>query len=83
VEGADLLLTMSPGHLLAVRELGGGEKSALLTDFADGDGDREGSGGRGIADPFGSGDAEYEATFNELNELIPRALARLAPLISP
>jgi len=83
VERADLLLAMSPGHLLVVRELGGSEKSALLPDFANGDETRDGPGGRSIADPYGSGDAEYEATFNELNELIPRALARLAPLISP
>jgi protein-tyrosine-phosphatase len=80
---ADLLLAMSSGHLLVLLEFGGGEKSALLADFADSGGEDPSSGGRSIADPFGGGDAEYEATYRELEELIPRVLARLAPLISP
>lgn len=81
VRSADLLFAMSPGHLLVLHELGGGEKSVLLADFVETG--AEGGGGRSVADPFGGGDAEYESTFRELSDLIPRALARLAPLISP
>jgi protein-tyrosine phosphatase len=83
VRRADLVLAMSPGHLLVLRELGGAGKSVLLADFAEAGGELGSSGGRSIPDPYGGGDAEYEVTFTELNDLIPRVLARLAPLISP
>lgn len=82
VRGADLLLAMSPGHLLVLHEMGGAEKSLLLSDFVESGAEGEG-GGRGVADPFGGGDAEYESTIRQLHDLIPRALARIEPVISP
>lgn len=82
VRGADLLLAMSPGHLLVLHEMGGAEKSLLLADFVESGGEGEG-GGRAVADPFGGGEAEYESTIRQLRDLIPRALARIEPLVSP
>ena len=64
-------------------ELGAGEKSALLDAFARGDdGEDEGSGG-GIPDPFGGGDEDYEETYALLEEIIPKALRRLEPILAP
>jgi protein-tyrosine phosphatase len=78
---ADLVLTMSPSHLLRVVELGGGEKASLLTAFAAGD-DPDGIPDS-VADPFGGSDDEYEATFILLERLIERALHRLEPIVAP
>lgn len=76
VAGADLVLVMSPSHLWAVERLGGSEKSALLSEFSGG---TEG----GVNDPFGGDDAAYEATLEQLAELVARGLDRLEPLVSP
>lgn len=78
LEWADLVLTMSPAHLLRVLELGGGAKAEVLTAYASDDG----SGGAGVPDPFGGSDEEYEVTFNLLEELVERAFRRLAPRLS-
>jgi protein-tyrosine phosphatase len=78
---ADLVLTMSPSHLLRVVELGGGDKASLLTAFAAGD-DPDGIPAS-VADPFGGSDDEYEATFTLLERLIERALRRLEPIVAP
>jgi protein-tyrosine phosphatase len=78
---ADLVLTMSPSHLLRVVELGGGDKASLLTAFAAGD-DPEGVP-EAVTDPFGGSDDEYEATFTLLERLIERALHRLEPIVAP
>ncbi len=81
LEWADLVLTMSAGHLAKVHEAGGGAKAALLSVFAAGeDPSRPASS---VPDPFGGSDADYEATFNLLEELVEQALHRLAPLIAP
>lgn len=77
VEWADLILTMSPGHLERVGHLGGAEKADLLTAFA-GDLDRP-----AVPDPFGGDLAEYRATYVRLSELIERVLERLEPILSP
>jgi protein-tyrosine-phosphatase len=78
---ADLVLAMSPGHLAKVHDAGGGQKAALLTAFAAG-GDSS-APASAVPDPFGGSDAEYEATFNLLEELVEHALRRLAPLVAP
>jgi protein-tyrosine-phosphatase len=78
---ADLVLVMSPAHLLRVTELGAGEKAALLSAFAAGqDADAV---PRSVPDPFGGSDEEYEATFVLLEHLVERTLDRLAPILSP
>ena len=71
---ADLILTMSPGHLMRVIELGAGDRAALLTSYAG-----EPSDQVGIPDPIGGPDEEYLATFRTLGELIGRVFARLEP----
>lgn len=79
VRRADLILTMSHGHLVRVLELGGGERAALITGFA-----RDGlGGGEGVPDPFGGDDAVYEETFRALEDLVERSLRRLEPIVSP
>lgn len=78
---ADLVLVMSPGHLLRVTELGAGDKATLLTGFAAGD-DPEGVP-PSVPDPFGGSDEEYEATFVLLERLVERTLDRLAPIVAP
>ena len=73
VEDSDLVLVMSESHLDRVRALGGGDRVALLTDYASG-----GASSRSISDPFGSGLDVYRRTFDELTEQIGRALDRLS-----
>lgn len=77
---ADLILTMSPDHLLRVVELGAGEQAALLTSYAGGhpDGFRSTS----VPDPIGGPDEAYEETFLLLQDLIERVLERLQPVLS-
>lgn len=79
VSWADLILAMSPGHLDAIAELGGAERMALLGDFASGD---EGAFVP-VRDPFGGDEATYEATLNQLRELISSSLDRLSPILRP
>ena len=71
VEWADLILTMSPPHLIRVGELGGGSRATLLTAFA------EGGAAGSVPDPIGGSDAEYEGTYRRLEELVGKTLARL------
>ena len=77
---ADLILAMSPSHLMRLVELGAGDRAALLTSYAGGHPDdaREVS----IPDPIGGPDEEYEDTFRLLETLIERVLARLEPVLS-
>ena len=74
---ANLILAMSPSHLMRLVELGAGDRAALLTSYAGGHPDdaREVS----IPDPVGGPDEEYEDTFRLLETLIERVLARLEP----
>ena len=77
---ADLILTMSPEHLMRVLELGGGDRAALLTSYAGGHPD--GFPATSIPDPIGGPNEEYEATFHLLERLIDRVLERLEPVLS-
>jgi len=81
VDEADLILTMSSGHLPRVVQLGGGDRAAVITTFAAGGSD-EGAGG-GVPDPIGGPDAEYVETFDVLDDLIQQAFARLEPVVNP
>ncbi|HEU4565583.1 MAG TPA: low molecular weight protein arginine phosphatase [Gemmatimonadaceae bacterium] len=73
VEGADLVLVMSPHHLERVEALGGKGKAWLLTDYA-----THGGGGRAVGDPFGGELAVYRETYDELEREIKRILDRIA-----
>jgi len=81
VDGADLILAMSSGHLARIVELGGGDRGAVITAFAS-DSCDEGSW-VGVPDPIGGPDEEYVATFDVLDGLIEQALARLEPVVKP
>jgi len=81
VEEADLILTMSPSHLVPLVDMGAGDRAALLTDFAAGE-DPEGVPDS-VLDPFGGPDAVYRETFELLERLVDRALRRLEPILSP
>ena len=80
LDGADLVLTMTPSHLLRVVELGGGERAALLTSFASG---IEGDVPDAVPDPFGGSAEVYEETFELLEVLVDRTLLRLEPVLKP
>lgn len=79
ISWADLILVMSPSHYESVERLGGGEKVALLGDFARGE---EGAG-RPVSDPYGGPEELYEQTIRELERLVSDSLDRLAPILHP
>lgn len=72
-EWADLILVMSPSHLMWLIDARNGDKAALLTSFA--------GGGEGntdtVPDPIGGPDEEYDATYRTLEQLVDRVLERL------
>jgi protein-tyrosine-phosphatase len=70
---ADLVLTMSPSHLLAIEGLGGAGKAHLLSAFA-----TNGEIVRPVSDPIGGDISVYRSTFDELHVLISRAFDRLS-----
>ena len=71
--GADLILTMSPSHLLAVEGMGGHGRAHLLSAYA-----THGESLRPVSDPIGGDITVYRDTFEELHALISRAFDRLA-----
>jgi protein-tyrosine phosphatase len=78
VAWADTILAMSPAHLEAVRELGGGEKAALITDFLEGE-----EAGLPVLDPVGGGVEVYRGTLAQLERAVDGVLNRLAPILAP
>lgn len=78
---ADLVLTMSPHHLHTALELGGEDRTTVLTSFAAGQ-DPAGIPDA-VIDPFGGSDEVYEATFQLLDRLVHLTLERLAPVVAP
>lgn len=72
VAAADIILTMSPSHLLAVEGLGGHDKAHLLSTYA-----THGESARPVSDPIGGDITVYRDTFDELHTLITRAFDRL------
>ena len=90
VAAADLILTMSSGHLARVEELGGKDRAHLLTAFARESGgntdpgpdeiprgERAAPSGAGVPDPFGGSDEVYRETLAVLEELVDATLRRL------
>jgi protein-tyrosine-phosphatase len=74
VAWADHVLAMGTSHLRRVRELGGGAKSALLGEVAQGD---AGRADLSVPDPFGGDERLYEEVFETLEAYVTRALERL------
>lgn len=71
VKEADLILTMGPQQLTAVRRLGKAANSHLLSQYASG-----GQSDRMIRDPFGGDLEAYRATADDLQEQVRLALDR-------
>lgn len=80
LDDVDLVLTMTPSHLLRVVELGGGDRAAVLTSFAGGSDDPDLP--PAVSDPFGGPDEAYEETFQLLETLVERTLLRLEPALN-
>lgn len=72
VEGADLVLAMSPHHHERASALGGAGKTHLLTDFS-----ARSADGRAVTDPFGGDLDAYRQTFDELTEQLTRVFDRI------
>jgi len=83
VEASDLILTMSPHHLVRVVELGGGERATLLSAFAEGRENEDALDAPSIPDPFGGPIEEYVRTRDRIDTLIRQVLDRLEPLLAP
>ena len=79
LEWANLILVMSPGHLLRLAQLGVAGKAALLDAFANGG---EGEGAE-VPDPFGGDERHYEETYQTLERLVGKALHQLEPNLAP
>jgi protein-tyrosine-phosphatase len=78
VDWADLVLVMGASHGQAVLELGGEGKTALITEFIEGEGS-----GEPVADPFGGDHESYRATFAQLRTAVDAVLDRLEPILAP
>ena len=77
-EWADLILVMTPSHLVKAVELGRGENVVLITSFAEG---RKEHDSASVPDPIGGPDEHYLETFEFLERLIGRAFRRLEPMV--
>ncbi|HEX6559291.1 MAG TPA: low molecular weight protein arginine phosphatase [Longimicrobiales bacterium] len=78
VAHADLILVMSASHLFQVKEAGGAEKVAMLTDFVEGE-----DAGTPVEDPFGGDEDAYHRTYEQLEAAVDGLLVRLEPILSP
>ena len=83
IDRADLILTMSDGHLYRIFELGGEDRVAVITHFAAGEDADPYGATAGVPDPIGGPDIEYLETFQVLDALIEKSLARIEPVLSP
>ncbi len=82
-ETADLLLGMSPGHVVRAIELGGEGRSALISAFARNGASGDVLDGPPVPDPFGGSDEVYEEAYRAIDALVHDVLDRLEPLLSP
>lgn len=79
VERADLILTMGFNHLARVIELGGGDRAALISGFAE---ESEDGSGWAVPDPFGGDLDIYLETLRALEGLAQQSLTRLEYLLT-
>lgn len=75
---ADLILAMGHSHLSVIGRFGGAEKSALVTEFMEGE-----SWKRPVDDPFGGDLTDYRRAFDQLEIAIEAVLTRLEPILAP
>lgn len=72
VEQADVVLTMSRGHLQQVRAMGGERKAYLFAEYA-----RAAGTDAEVGDPFGLDISVYRETYGQLERLAKRVVERL------
>jgi protein-tyrosine-phosphatase len=72
VASADLILTMSSGHVARVQRLGGDDRVWLLGEYAG----EEGVAAE-VSDPFGLDVEIYRRTLDQLDQLLAAALPRV------
>ena len=70
IQGADLILAMSPSHLARIKDLAPGANAHLLGAFA------SGKEGYSVQDPFGGDLAAYRDTVDELEHELASLLER-------
>lgn len=78
VEWADLILAMGPRHVEAVREMAGGDKVSLLTEFLEGP-----EAGESIEDPFGGDRQVYQSVRDLIQASLESVLNRLSAILAP
>ncbi len=78
VDWADLVLGMSPSHLIGIADMDGADKAALMTDFVEGPGL-----GRPIEDPIGGDTETYRRTLFQVTAAVEGILRRLEPILAP
>lgn len=78
VEWADLVLTMSPSHRVAVESMGGEGKTQLVTHFLEGE-----EAGQPVLDPIGGDTSIYRDTRDQLARAVDAVLDRLEPILAP
>ena len=78
IQWADLVLVMGTSHMHVVRELGGGDKVSLITEFVEGAGRAQ-----PVADPFGGDREHYREAFEQIEAAVTGLLDRLEPILSP
>jgi protein-tyrosine-phosphatase len=72
VADADVILTMGRSHRARVEELGGGDKTYLLGEYAG-----RSAAAAEVADPFGGDIEGYRVTYDALGELVDAVVSRL------
>lgn len=77
---ADLVIGMSESHLRVARDLGAGEKAALLTGFLP---DDHPTHLGPVVDPVGGSTAAYEETAELIEESITALFDRLSQIVAP
>ena len=77
---ADLVIGMSESHLRVARDLGAGEKAALLTGFLSEDHPAHLGP---VVDPVGGSTAAYEETAELIEQAIAALFDRLSPIVAP
>lgn len=78
IDGADIIVGMTPSHVSVVEAMGGDKKVSLITDFMN-----EPEAGEPIRDPLGGPPEEYADVRDRIARAIEALLDRLSAILSP
>jgi protein-tyrosine-phosphatase len=78
VEAADIILTMTSNHRVAVESIAEDTQTSLLTEFIDGP-----EAGEPITDPIGGPAEEYAEVRDRISRAVEGLLDRLAAILAP